>query len=43
MKLGIDVQKGDYDLEAEEMSNVFMARAKEAGKSEADITAAFAE
>jgi len=25
------------------MSNVFMARAKEAGKSEADITAAFAE
>jgi len=25
------------------MSTVFMARAKEAGKSEADITAAFAE
>ena len=42
-KLGIDVMEGDYNLSAEDMSNAFMARAKEAGKSEAEITAAFAE
>ena len=36
-KLGVDVMAGDYDLGAEEMSNAFMARAKEAGKSEAEI------
>ena len=42
-KLGIDVMEGDYNLSAEDMSTAFMARAKEAGKSEAEINAAFAE
>lgn len=42
-KLGIDVLEGDYQLEAEDMSNAFMARAKEAGKTDAEIQAAFAE
>lgn len=42
-KLGVDVQQGDYDLDATELSNTLMARAKEAGKSDEEINAAFAE
>ena len=42
-KLGVDVQQGDYDLEATDLSNTLMARAKEAGKSDEEINAAFAE
>lgn len=33
-KLGVDPIKSDYDLEAEDLSNTLIARAKEAGKSE---------
>ena len=33
----------DYDLDAETLSNTLMQRAKEAGKSDAEIQAAFAE
>lgn len=32
-KLGVDVQPGDEDLSAEDLSSTFMQRAKEAGKS----------
>ena len=42
-KLGVDVQAGDEDLGAEELSNAMMQRAAAAGKSEAEINAAFAE
>ena len=37
-KLGIDVMEGDYSLSADDMSNAFMARAKEAGKSDEDYS-----
>ena len=42
-KLGVDVQPGDVDLPAEDLSNVMIQRAKEAGKTEAEINAAFEE
>lgn len=42
-KLGVDVQPGDVDLSAEDLSNVMIQRAKEAGKTEAEINAAFEE
>jgi len=42
-KLGVVAEAGDYDLEAEALSNALMTRAKAAGKSDAEIQAAFAE
>ena len=42
-KLGVDVQESDYQLDATELSNTLIARAKEAGKSEQEINEAFAE
>jgi hypothetical protein len=42
-KLGVEVQPGDVDLSAEDLSNVMIQRAKEAGKTEAEINAAFEE
>jgi hypothetical protein len=42
-KLGVEVQEGDEDLPAADLTQVMMARAQEAGKSEADINAALAE
>ena len=42
-KLGIDVQPGDEDLSAEDLTSVMIQRATEAGKSEKEIQAALAE
>ena len=42
-KLGVDVQATDYDLDAESLSTTLMQRAKESGKSDEEIQAAFAE
>lgn len=42
-KLGVDVQAGDEDLPAEDLTQAMIARAQEAGKSEAEISAALAE
>lgn len=42
-KLGVDVQSGDYDLDASALGSALMARAKEAGKTDAEIAAAMAE
>ena len=42
-KLGVDVQPGDEDLPAADLTNVMIARAKEAGKTDAQINAALAE
>ena len=42
-KLGIEVQAGDEDLSAEELTNVMIDRAKQAGKTEAEIHAALGE
>lgn len=42
-KLGVEVQPGDEDLPAEDLTQVMMARAQEAGKTEQEIAAAMAE
>jgi alkylhydroperoxidase/carboxymuconolactone decarboxylase family protein YurZ len=42
-KLGVEVQAGDEDLPAEDLTNVFIQRAKDAGKSESEISQALAE
>ena len=42
-KLGVEVQEGDEELAAADLTQVMMARAQEAGKSEAEIAAALAE
>ena len=42
-KLGVEVQAGDYDLSASDLGTTLMARAKEAGKTDAEINAAMAE
>lgn len=42
-KLGVEVAAGDEDMPAEDLTNVMIQRAKEAGKSEEEINAALAE
>lgn len=42
-KLGVAVQAGDEDLPAEDLTQAMIARAQEAGKSEAEISAALAD
>lgn len=42
-KLGVEVQPGDEDLAAADLTSVMIQRAKEAGKSDAEINAALAE
>ena len=42
-KLGVEVQAGDEELAAADLTQAMMARAQEAGKSEAEIAAALAE
>lgn len=42
-KLGVDVQAGDENLAADDLTAVFMQRAKDAGKSDAEIAQALAE
>jgi hypothetical protein len=42
-KLGVEVQEGDEDLAPADLTQAMMARAQEAGKSEAEIAAALAE
>jgi alkylhydroperoxidase/carboxymuconolactone decarboxylase family protein YurZ len=39
-KLGVEVQAGEENLSAEELTSVLMQRAKEAGKTEEEINAA---
>lgn len=41
--LGVEVQPGDVDLSASDLTQVMMARAKEAGKTDAEIAAALQE
>lgn len=42
-KLGVEPTEADYTLSAQELSDSLIARAKEAGKTEKDISAALAE
>ena len=42
-KLGVEVQPGDENLAGEELTNQFMQRAKEAGKTTEEINQALAE
>lgn len=42
-KLGVDVQAGDVDLSAEDLTNTMIERAKAAGKTQEEIDAALAE
>jgi hypothetical protein len=42
-KLGVDVQPGDENLAGEELTQQFIARAKEAGKSSDEINQALSE
>jgi alkylhydroperoxidase/carboxymuconolactone decarboxylase family protein YurZ len=39
-KLGVEVQEGDEDLPAADLTQVMMQRAQEAGKTEEEIAAA---
>lgn len=39
-KLGVALQPGEIDMGADDLTNTLIQRAKEAGKSEADISAA---
>jgi len=39
-KLGVEVQPGEENLSAEELTQVLMQRAKEAGKTEEEINLA---
>ena len=42
-KLGVELQPGEDQLDASELTSTLMERAKAAGKSEAEINAALAE
>ena len=42
-KLGVDVQAGDENVSGEELTSIFIQRAKEAGKSTEEINQALAE
>jgi len=42
-KLGVEIQAGDDQMEASDLTNALMERAKAAGKTEAQISAALAE
>ena len=42
-KLGVEVQAGDEDIPAEELTNTLIERAKAAGKTDAEINAALEE
>mmetsp|Transcript_19195 Transcript_19195/g.32704 ORF Transcript_19195/g.32704 Transcript_19195/m.32704 type:complete len:95 (-) Transcript_19195:229-513(-) len=42
-KLGVDIMEGDEELSAEDLTNVMIQRAQEAGKSTQQINAALAE
>jgi hypothetical protein len=42
-KLGVDPLQSDYALSAQELSDALIARAKEAGKTEKEISSALAE
>ena len=42
-KLGVEIQAGDEDIPAEELTNTLIERAKAAGKTEAEINAALEE
>lgn len=42
-KLDVPVQDSDIELAPEDLTTTLIARAKQAGKSEAEINAAFAE
>jgi hypothetical protein len=42
-KLGVEIQPGEDQMEASDLTNTLMERAKAAGKSEAQIQAALTE
>lgn len=42
-KLGVEIQAGEEQMEASDLTNTLIERAKQAGKSEAEINAALAE
>ena len=42
-KLGVEVQAGDEDLSAEDLTTTMIGRAKEAGKTQDEINAALEE
>jgi hypothetical protein len=42
-KLGVDPLETDYALSAQDLSDALIARAKEGGKTEKEISAALAE
>lgn len=42
-KLGVEIQPGEEQMDASELTNTLIERAKQAGKSEADIQQALAE
>jgi len=42
-KLGVELQPGEDQLDASELTNTLIERAKQAGKSEAEINQALAE
>lgn len=42
-KLGVEIQAGEEQMDANDLTNTLIERAKQAGKSEADIQQALAE
>lgn len=42
-KLGVDIQSGDEDMAADELTQALMERAKAAGKTQEEINAAMEE
>lgn len=42
-KLGVELQPGEDSMEASDLTNTLIERAKQAGKSEAEINQALAE
>ena len=42
-KLGVEIQAGEEQMDASELTNTLIERAKQAGKTEAEINAALAE
>lgn len=42
-KLGVEIQPGEEQMDANDLTNTLIERAKAAGKSEAQINAALAE
>lgn len=42
-KLGVELQAGEDQMDASELTNTLIERAKQSGKSEAEINAALAE